>query len=679
MEPFANEQTVGPFARLAWEAILAISQWMSADNSSALATVERGLALAGETGAHLWDFMLAGQGVFAAATSGDPDVADAYLRRMDASVSRERRLDGVHYHFACFHEATRRDDRNAMREHANAGLACAIEAGVPWGEVYTRPALAHSLFLDGDAKGARRELAATMRIARQIGCTNARYYVHELEAQFAGAQGDADAELVAVRSLFRVMREQGFVNSAWWRSGPMARLCLIALEHDVEADHVRRLIRLRALRPDGPAARLESWPWPLRIRTFGRFEIEVDGEPLRFTGKVQKRPLELLRTLVAFGGTAVHEAQLAQALWPDAEGDDAHNAFVTTLQRLRRMLVHRDALRLQEGKLSRPTAVPRRHLGVRIGRSRGGRPGGSPTRHLALSRRVPRRRRSGLGDRLPGRRAAGRRHCRSVLSTADDTAGAPGPARRGAGHVPAMSPGPRLVASAASVAVDRGAAEGAFRRELGPRDVDRRYDGREYRHRRADGDRRPLHRTVQAERDDEKERRELEPAQECGPTIAAHALEFRREVAPLACLTSEFGEPNGVPARQRVRPSGLDDIEQDHRREPGQGDERPAVVRDDQSDARGEQRHRAGKQHAALPPLRALERPVELHRRERTARALVGVEPAQDARTQGERAADVHEQQRRVQHHGRIPAGRCSVLAASVGVEIPRLQRARWK
>lgn len=352
MEPFANAQTVGPFVRLAWEAILAISQWMSARNAEALATVERGLALADETGAHLWDFMLAGQGVFAAATSGKTETATAYLLRMNTSVSRGRRLDGVHYHFACFHEATRRGDRNKMREQADAGLACAIEAGVLWGEAYTRPALAHSLFLEGDAEGARRELDAAMRIAQQIGCANARYYVHELEAQFADAQGAVDAQLVAVRALFGVMREQGFVNSAWWQDAPMARLCLLALEHDIEIDYVRRLIRLRALRPEGPSARLRNWPWPLRISTLGRFEIEVDGEPLRFTGKVQKRPLQLLRALVAFGGAGVHEAQLAQALWPDAEGDDAHNAFVTTLQRLRRMLVHRDALRLQEGKLS---------------------------------------------------------------------------------------------------------------------------------------------------------------------------------------------------------------------------------------------------------------------------------------------------------------------------------------
>jgi len=116
---------------------------------------------------------------------------------------------------------------------------------------------------------------------------------------------------------------------------------------------VRRLIRLRALAPpDAAAAHLQQWPWDVRVRTLGQWSIEIDDEPLRFVGKVQKRPLELLKTLIALGGRAVHESQLAEALWPDAEGDDAHNAFVTTLQRLRKLLGKRDALALQESRLS---------------------------------------------------------------------------------------------------------------------------------------------------------------------------------------------------------------------------------------------------------------------------------------------------------------------------------------
>ncbi len=130
-------------------------------------------------------------------------------------------------------------------------------------------------------------------------------------------------------------------------------MCALAVEHDIEPGFVRRLIRLRGLSPpEAPAARLRQWPWPVRIHALGAFGIDIDGEPLCFTGKVQKRPLALLKALIALGGRSVHEVQLTDALWPDAEGDDAHNAFVTTLQRLRRLLGARDALLLQEGRLS---------------------------------------------------------------------------------------------------------------------------------------------------------------------------------------------------------------------------------------------------------------------------------------------------------------------------------------
>jgi len=353
MAPYATTRTVGPFVRTVWDGIVAIAAWMSAELDAASAAVARGLALAEETGTHLWEFILLGQGAFTALSAGDPERARDFLRRMQSSLGGERRLDGVQYHFASFQEAVHRGDTDAMREHAREGLACAIAAGVPWGEVYTRPALAHSLFADGDVEAAHEELARALQVAERLGCANALYYVRELQAQFAEACGDADARLAAVRELFPLMRARGFVNSAWWRDRVMSGLCALAVEHDVEPEFVRRLIRLRRLAPpEAPAARLRQWPWPVRVHALGTFGIDIDGEPLCFTGKVQKRPLALLKTLIALGGRAVHETQLTEALWPDAEGDDAHNAFVTTLQRLRRLLGARDALLLQEGRLS---------------------------------------------------------------------------------------------------------------------------------------------------------------------------------------------------------------------------------------------------------------------------------------------------------------------------------------
>ncbi|MFU8858431.1 MAG: AfsR/SARP family transcriptional regulator [Deferrisomatales bacterium] len=78
----------------------------------------------------------------------------------------------------------------------------------------------------------------------------------------------------------------------------------------------------------------------------------LDGEPLRAGGKGQRKPLALLKALIAFGGRNVSEARLADALWPDADGAAAYQAFTITLHRLRKLLGVPDALVVREGRLS---------------------------------------------------------------------------------------------------------------------------------------------------------------------------------------------------------------------------------------------------------------------------------------------------------------------------------------
>jgi hypothetical protein len=54
------------------------------------------------------------------------------------------------------------------------------------------------------------------------------------------------------------------------------------------------------------------------IYTLGRFELVLDGMPLRFKGRAPLRALELLSALIAAGGRAVTEELLSYAEWPDA-------------------------------------------------------------------------------------------------------------------------------------------------------------------------------------------------------------------------------------------------------------------------------------------------------------------------------------------------------------------------
>ena len=136
----------------------------------------------------------------------------------------------------------------------------------------------------------------------------------------------------------------------------MARLAGRALAWDIETDFARTLVRARRLTLDDPQVIVERWPWPVRIHCLGQFELQRDDQPLRFSRKAPKKPLELLKVLVTYGGEGVSEARLKDALWPDGEGDTEHQTFKMTLHRLRK-LVGAETIRHQQGQLSLNSAV----------------------------------------------------------------------------------------------------------------------------------------------------------------------------------------------------------------------------------------------------------------------------------------------------------------------------------
>ena len=87
------------------------------------------------------------------------------------------------------------------------------------------------------------------------------------------------------------------------------------------------------------------------VRTLGRFEIAVDGQPLCTGRKHPKRTLALLKALIALGGQRVCRSTLVDVLWPDIDGDLGQNALEVTLHRLRARLGVPDALVARNGCL----------------------------------------------------------------------------------------------------------------------------------------------------------------------------------------------------------------------------------------------------------------------------------------------------------------------------------------
>ncbi len=107
---------------------------------------------------------------------------------------------------------------------------------------------------------------------------------------------------------------------------------------------------IRTAQPAGPGASASTAR--VVVRTLGTFEVLVDGVGLPEGKKQPRRTLALLKSIIALGGRDVCRAAVADALWPELEGDKAQNALTVTLHRLRNYLGVAGAIPVRHGRLS---------------------------------------------------------------------------------------------------------------------------------------------------------------------------------------------------------------------------------------------------------------------------------------------------------------------------------------
>lgn len=149
--------------------------------------------------------------------------------------------------------------------------------------------------------------------------------------------GDEPRALQSFAQALALGKQHGDVARLW--SGAhkemMPALCVLALMHQLEVEYVTEILRQHPLLPLHDVGSPEAWPWPVKIHTLGQFSVTLGDVPLETRSKAAGKPLELLKTLIAFGGRNVNQQKLIQALWPD--GDVGRKTFEITLHRLRRL------------------------------------------------------------------------------------------------------------------------------------------------------------------------------------------------------------------------------------------------------------------------------------------------------------------------------------------------------
>jgi LuxR family transcriptional regulator, maltose regulon positive regulatory protein len=90
---------------------------------------------------------------------------------------------------------------------------------------------------------------------------------------------------------------------------------------------------------------------PVEIRALGSLQLTTGGSPLVVGNRRVKRPLDLLRALIAAGPQGATRDELCEAVW-EAPLAVAYRPLVTTVFRLRRLLQDKQAVVFNERRIS---------------------------------------------------------------------------------------------------------------------------------------------------------------------------------------------------------------------------------------------------------------------------------------------------------------------------------------
>jgi two-component SAPR family response regulator len=292
------------------------------------------------------DCKLSNQTIYSALKADDCKVAEKLLERMDSSFGPRWLLELSEYYFLKTRPAILRGDPGTASLHAEASLQSVIEVGSAFflGLRYLSKAhVAHEL---GRHRRAQEYCAHALSIARNTQNTLLTFSVFLAEAFFALDQGKESSGLQSLHKALAIGNSQGYLNTF------IDQPSVMTLDAGIEVKYVQDLIRSRNLILDNPPLHSEKWPKALKIYTLGRFVVLKNGQPIRFCRKAQQKPMSMLKALIAFGGREVRKDQIADALWPEADGDMVEQSFATTLHRLRKVIGYRNAIELQHERVT---------------------------------------------------------------------------------------------------------------------------------------------------------------------------------------------------------------------------------------------------------------------------------------------------------------------------------------
>jgi ATP/maltotriose-dependent transcriptional regulator MalT/DNA-binding SARP family transcriptional activator len=333
-----------PFSVIRIKLMKGIHCCVTAQCEDAFSIISEGLEISQREGICIFDFLLWNFKAEAAMALGRIKIAKESLRQMKLLLNKAKTLDIYFFNILSSWFALLTGNISLATEHLESIKLKTEQMGTPYYKGLWHIGMAYSTFFQGFIKDAESHINSAYQISLLMKSNVLEWFSLVTKSYFLLKQGSKEEGIKLLKKGLILGKTQGYALLEFYLPPVMQYLYSIALTERFQAEYVKGLIRKLGLTPpfDSLEANLydlytDNWPYPVNISTLGRFEILINDKPIEFVGKIPQKPIELLKAIIAYGGINVPENRLADALWPEAEGDLAHKSLEMTLIRLRRL------------------------------------------------------------------------------------------------------------------------------------------------------------------------------------------------------------------------------------------------------------------------------------------------------------------------------------------------------
>ncbi|TLN01626.1 hypothetical protein FDZ71_13535, partial [bacterium] len=341
-----------PVLALTLKLIETVQANVAADSEGCAARGEEGLSLARESGVAIFDFRLMAQMAQCFLTCGDPQLAGKYIKSMESSPAARLGWNKAALAYLKAFEALCSGKNAKALLHAGEAVDFARAAG-SFKQIQNSLLLRAEALIENGKFDEAREIAEGVASESVLGGVPFITFAARLTLALLHYRKKAREPMrVELRKALLLGRRHGFVNTPLWRASVMSALLREAMVLGIESEYAAGCVEFRGLSSSSPPEEVEDWPWAVRLRAFGPLKIELHRKPVIFHGKVQKKPIQLLKLLVAVAPGHISDETAISSLWPDSDSCAGRQALNVTVHRLRALLEEKDALLHEEGWLS---------------------------------------------------------------------------------------------------------------------------------------------------------------------------------------------------------------------------------------------------------------------------------------------------------------------------------------